>query len=54
MKGSKDMSGTRYAPAWLPSCRQLRAFGFFIVFETQCSEAMHVLDRSGVAIRFLF
>jgi hypothetical protein len=42
------------APAWLSSCRQLRAFGFFIVLETQRSQAMHILDRSGVAIRFLF
>jgi hypothetical protein len=28
-----------------PSCRQLRNVGFFTALETQCSEAMHILDR---------
>jgi hypothetical protein len=40
----KGTGGRRYAPAWLPSCRQLCVFGFFIALETQCTQAVHVLN----------
>jgi hypothetical protein len=45
----KGTGGRRYAPAWLPSCGQLRAFSLFFALQTQCSEAMHILERRLVA-----
>jgi hypothetical protein len=49
----KGTGGRRYAPAGLPSCRQLRVFDYFIALAPQCSEAMHIFDGGFMASRFL-